>query len=205
MDKDGGALEWSRSHNSEFSYEKLGLLNCACRSQDLGPSLLLRSYTVQPTDSHKFLGVILDSKLSFHHHVAYALAKGSKWVAQLRRVMRPTMGTAFRLAKRLYMGVAVPGYLYAADVFLTPLRYLEGQTRQHGSVGAINKLNRIHRQALIMVSGAMRTTATDILSAHCDILPFPLLIDKLCQRSAVRLCALPQSHPLAKHVARAAN
>lgn len=87
------------THNSEFSFEKLGLLNCASRMEDLGPSLLLEKCEVHPTDSHKFLGVLLDPKLSFHHHTAYALAKGTQWIAQLRRIMRPTMGISYRLSK----------------------------------------------------------------------------------------------------------
>lgn len=99
----------------------------------------------------------------------------------------------------------MPGYLYAADVFITPIRRIEGKKRLHGSVGHVAKLSRIHRQALIMMSGAMRTSATDVLEAHCDVLPLPLLIDKLCHRAAVRLCTLPATHPLAKHVARAAR
>lgn len=56
-----------------------------------------------------------------------------------------------------------------------------------------------------MISGAMRTTATDVLEAHCDMLPFALLVDKLCHRAALRLCTLPKSHPLAKHVRSAAR
>ena len=50
----------------------------------------------------------------------------------------------------------------------------------------------------------MCTTATDIMTAHADVLPFSLIIDKLCHRATVRLCTLPASHPLAPHVKRAA-
>lgn len=51
----------------------------------------------------------------------------------------------------------------------------------------------------------MKTTAMDVLAAHCDVLPFPLLIDRLCHRAALRLCTLPKSHPLARHVSKAAR
>jgi len=46
----------------------------------------------------------------------------------------------------------------------------------------------------------MHTSPTDSIDAHTDLLPFPLLIEKLVHRVAVRLATLPARHPLAKHV-----
>lgn len=53
------------------------------------------------------------------------------------------------------------------------------------------------------MSGAMRTTATDVLEAHMNILPFHLLVDTHVSRDATHLCALPTSHPLHTHVRKA--
>ncbi|OCH84477.1 hypothetical protein OBBRIDRAFT_741574, partial [Obba rivulosa] len=205
MEAEGGALQWSREHNSEFSFEKLGLLNCSRSQPDLGPPLKLQQSTVSPTEAHKFLGILVDRALRFREHVAYSLAKGTKWVAQFKRVMRPCFGLSYRLSKRLYFSIAVPSFLYAVDVFITPVQALEGRKRLYGSVGAVNKLARVHRQALLMMTGALRTTATDVLEAHTDILPFRLLVDKLCQRATVRMCTLPPRHPLARHIASASK
>ncbi|OBZ78310.1 hypothetical protein A0H81_02657 [Grifola frondosa] len=90
--------------------------------------------------------------------------------------------------------------LYAADVFLTPVRMLPGSKRLHGSVGAIKRLERVQRQALLIMTGAMRTTATDIMCAHANLLPFTLLVDKICHRAITRICTLPKTHPLHRHV-----
>jgi hypothetical protein len=46
----------------------------------------------------------------------------------------------------------------------------------------------------------MKTTATDILDAHANLLPIPLLLQKICHRAALRIATLPQRHPLFKHV-----
>ncbi|KAI0364124.1 hypothetical protein BV20DRAFT_910306, partial [Pilatotrama ljubarskyi] len=47
MDRDGGAQDWSRSHNSAFSLDKFGLLNCKARLNGigLGPPLQLSDGT----------------------------------------------------------------------------------------------------------------------------------------------------------------
>ncbi|GBE90128.1 hypothetical protein SCP_1801520 [Sparassis crispa] len=51
----------------------------------------------------------------------------------------------------------------------------------------------------------MRTTASDMLDAHANLLPFPLLVDKHCHRAAVHLCILPPEHPLHAHVKTAST
>ena len=69
----------------------------------------------------------------------------------------------------------------------------------------MKKLAGVQRQALLTMTGGMRSTATDVMEAHAEVLPFDLLIDKLCCRAAIRLCTLPASHPLAPHLGRAAR
>lgn len=58
---------------------------------------------------------------------------------------------------------------------------------------------------LLTVTGAMRTTATDMLEAHSNLLPLHLLLEKICYRSAARLATLPQNHPLSKIVRKSAK
>ena len=72
-------------------------------------------------------------------------------------------------------------------------------------MGHICRLARVQRQALLVMTGALRTTATDTMEAHADLLPFDLLVDRLCHRSAVRLSSLPNSDPLSPHVPKAAR
>jgi hypothetical protein len=71
MEKDGGALEWSRLHHAEFELDKTALI---CLSKQRIPStdnqhktvpaprppIVIQGHTIQPSKSHKFLGVIFD-------------------------------------------------------------------------------------------------------------------------------------------------
>ncbi|OBZ77095.1 putative RNA-directed DNA polymerase from transposon X-element [Grifola frondosa] len=111
MTRRKGALTWSQTHNSEFSFDKLGLLNCSAKLKDLGPSLRMNDTVVKPSHHHKFLGVLLDHKLYFHEHVAYALAKGTTWVLQFRRLAKSRFGLTFGLVKRLHQQNPDPAYL----------------------------------------------------------------------------------------------
>ena len=60
-------------------------------------------------------------------------------------------------------------------------------------------------QATLHATGALRTAPTDSLDAHADLLPFPLLVEKLLHRVATRIATLPKTHPLATHANKAAR
>jgi hypothetical protein len=66
-------------------------------------------------------------------------------------------------------------------------------------------LNSIQRRALITITGALRSTASDILEAYTNIPPMLYSLNKACCRAAICLATLPPSHPLFKPVLRAAS
>lgn len=205
MSAPGGAANWSNTHNSKFDIKKFHLLNMEQSSKELGPPLVLQDKVVKPCKCARFLGVQVDYRLRFKEHLAHALAKGASWVKQFRRLARTASGIPQTLMRRLYLSIAIPSMLYAADIFLNPISQREGQKRRTGSIGFIKQLSTVHRQALILITGAMRTSPTDILEAHANLPPLDILINRICHRETTRLCTLPPSHPLAIHVRRAAR
>ncbi len=107
-------------------------------------------------------------------------------------------------ARLLYYACVVPSYLYAADVFIKPLIGRHPSGRPKGSTGIANMLQRVHRQMALFISGAMRTTATDVACLHANLPPFKVLVNILCQRAILRMATLPDSHPLRACMVRAA-
>ena len=102
-------MKWAEKHNSHFEFSKLTLINFAHHSRKADrPPLILPNATVTPTSSAKYLGVILDQKLSWKEQLAYVIGKVSNWVAQIRRVTRPSWGLMPKLARKLYIVVALP-------------------------------------------------------------------------------------------------
>ncbi|EUC60976.1 reverse transcriptase from transposon X-element protein, putative, partial [Rhizoctonia solani AG-3 Rhs1AP] len=51
----------------------------------------------------------------------------------------------------------------------------------------------------------MKSTPVTSLDAHLDLLPMHLLMNEACQRAAIRLAAIPPSHPLYRAVAKCAT
>ena len=191
-----GGYDWSVAHNSKFEASKSVLIDFS-RNKNLDrPHMTLRGTAITPQTSHKFLGVMLDQELRWREQADYALSKAAKWTLAFRRLARPTSGVNLRLMRQMYSAVAIPKVVYAADVWYTPTRKKEGASRLSGSVGITNKLASIQRMAAIAITGAMRTTATDILDLHAGLTPIPLMLHRICHRATLRLASLPETHPL---------
>ena len=95
--------------------------------------------------------------------------------------------------------------LYATDIFLT-LHTQVGRRRSDGKYtqAITKKLASIQRGAAILITGALRFTATDTVETLAGLLPFHLLIEKVRYSAAIRLATLPSAHPLHKPVTNAA-
>ena len=217
MNRSRGALEWSRTHSSKFELDKTGLMTFTHRRIPdpthpgktmpiTRPPITINGHLIKSSPSLKFLGIILDQELRFTAQADNAAAKGKFWITQTRRIAKSSKGIKGHLARQLYMAAAVPAMLYGASVWLTPIRRSGSRgTKSKGSIGTANKLSRVQRMAATHITGALRTTATDVLEAHADLLPMDLLIDKHCYREALRLATLPSAHPLHSHVKKAAR
>ena len=143
MVREGGAMEWAKQHNSKFEMSKLALLNFSHHSKATeSPPLTIADTEVTASTSVKYLGIYLDQHLSWKEQIAYAQKKGTKWAAQIRRVVRPGWGLSPKNARRLYTSVALPRILYGVDVWAPPDRRKEG-SKSDGNRLAVNKLTTV--------------------------------------------------------------
>lgn len=203
MDREGGALEWSRTHNSTFELDKTACIDFSRNKATARPPLIIGSQTITPVKSHTLLGVILDQELRWHDQCNKALAKGMKWSTQLTRLAKMSYGAPATVARRLYTSIAVPRFTYAADVWFTPVTTnATPQGRSSGSVGFSKRLAKIQSTAARAILGALRSSPIDSLDAHASLLPLHLLMNEACQRAAIRLASAPPEHPLYKAVLR---
>ena len=217
MNRPKGIFAWAKRHNCTFGVDKFQLLDLTKKliPHQFNPrrripvprrALILGEQRIPSKETAKFLGVTVDNKLSWKAHCATALAKGQDWLIQFGRLARTTQGVNAKYIRQLYLAIAIPRMLYAADVFLTPQQNI-GNPKRNNRNGRtiINKLASIQCQAAIMITGAMKSTATDVLEVMANLIPFHLLVDKTRQRAALRLATLPPSHPLHKPILNAAS
>jgi hypothetical protein len=164
-----------------------------------------RGKEIAPVKSHKHLGIVLDQALQWHKQANTAIAKATKWILLFCRLANTWRGMRPEQMRWLYMAVAVPKALYAADVWITPPSRLPRAKRASGSTGFVWRLETMQKLATPAIIGAFKNTAMDILNTHTYIPPMELQISKICQCAALQLAAVPEQHPLHKMVNKAAK
>jgi ribonuclease HI len=213
MNREGGGFTWSEEHNSNFALDKLAITHFTRRRMPdpqrpgrskppPAPDLVLRNKVVRDEPTYKYLGIHLDSKLSWSTQTHEAIAKATKWILLYRRLTKPSLGLSARFMRRLYITVAIPKMTYGLDVWYTPPHKPLGGKKNSGSVKALREFSKLQRLATVAINGALRTSPTDLLDAHAGLLPMDLLLKKICFRSLMRICTLPASNPVSSQAVR---
>ena len=213
MERPDGGFDWSQTHNSPLEMSKLGLMNFPRSFRDAIPSDLVleknnpdgstSACTVKTVASYKYLGVIFDPRLRWTLQHAKVLASATFWSSQVWRIAKASNGLSIKDTRQLYNTVSVPGFTYAAEVWYTGLHKPSEGSNMKGLVAITNKLKSMQCKVAIAITGALSSTAGDILDAHANILPIDLLFHKVLFRATVRILSLPASHPLHAAVRKA--
>jgi ribonuclease HI len=163
--------------------------------------LSIDNITIEASNSVKLLlnssGVILDNKLSFRNHVELAQKRGT---IALSRIAAPTFGLPHSHVRQLFQTVVVPRMEYALPVWYKPASSNE-DARRTGTVWIAKALDKVQRMATRLITGALRTTATDTLDFHANLLPVHVRLNRSAFNAGTRLVTLPPSNPI-HHVVR---
>ncbi len=221
MERTGGILEWARDHNCEYGVEKFQLVDFTSKTREVPPSpnnttkrrepamgnpVQIGAYIIHPKPAAKFLGVYIDAGLRWKEQGAAAIKKGDDWIIQFRRLARISSGVSRECMRLTYISIAIPRILYAADVFLNPQRRMKRKRKDgKSSIRTVNCLSSIQRKAAILITGALRTTAADVLDIHANLLPMKGQVEVYRHRAFARMACLPPGHPLYKRIRRVAN
>ncbi|KAG1759238.1 hypothetical protein EDD22DRAFT_782828 [Suillus occidentalis] len=161
----------------EFELDKLALL-CVSKNRILcedNPcktkptphlAITIHNHIINSSHSHKFLGIIIDNKLKFEEHAAYTLAKGTTYAMACKCIISPIKGRLFFTLTYFC--------IYMADIWCAGLiskgRGQKGKGR--GIRGFSLQMVQVQRMATLLIISRLRSSATDLLDSHTNILPF---------------------------------
>ncbi|PBK82598.1 hypothetical protein ARMGADRAFT_866944, partial [Armillaria gallica] len=156
----------------KFDVIKYQLVHHACRSDTAANKLLplmVAGITIKPKESAKYLGVFINAKLTFKEHMEYAEGKGVKAATALTRLANTTSGMLHKFIRCLFIGLVVLRMEYALLAWYNPIR--EGEGQQQGAVGVAQRMSKPQQLACKVMAGGLRSTSTEALDYHANILP----------------------------------
>ena len=141
------------------------------------PRLIFRGQEVQRRDQIKFLGLVLDSRLTWNPMIRDRVDKCVRSVFACNRVVARTWGLSPKVMYYVYTQIIRPRLTYACVCWWNKATQAAIKTQ----------LNRLQRLALLMVTGAMKTCPGVTLEFMLDILPLDKHIYFTAAMSAYRM------------------
>ena len=136
--------------------------------------------TLQRSMLVKYLGVILDTRLTCKKHVDVKVKKAEISVWACRRSCGVTWGLKPRVVHWLYVAIIRPSVTFASLVWWSGCQ----------TASAKRKLSRVQRLACLGIKGAMRTTPTNAVDALICLPPLELVVQSEARSAAHRLWSL---------------
>ena len=142
-------------------------------------ALRLSGETLELSPTVKFLGITLDSKLSFKPHIENITRKATTILFQCRKAVGPTWGLTPQTCRWIYTAVVRPVITYGVSIWIRALTVQQNQAL----------FRKMQRRAMILATGALPSTPSITLNRLNNI---PDIIDYLegeAANNALRLTA----------------
>ena len=164
---------WMRSVRLKIAHHKTELLMVSNRKSAQRIEITVGDQKIASQRCIKYLGVMIDDRLSFNSHVEYVEQKAAKVINALTRIMPNRMGPRSS-KRRLLASVATSILRYGGPAWISALR----------TIGNQRTLRRPHRLAALRVISAFRTVSYDAACVLAGMIPIRLLLleDDECYR-----------------------
>ncbi|KAL6914938.1 hypothetical protein FSST1_012698 [Fusarium sambucinum] len=166
-------MAWSAETGITFSPKKYNLMHFKCPS-DTGPDPTdlpdipgLKNNPACLKTKVKVLGVVIDNKLTWEHHVSEIEVKVKKSLAYMRKLQGPTWGMTLMGCRRFFIGKIRPTIAYGCMAWFV---HSPQQTLDWSLKGPqMKRLEKLQYQCLKEVSGALGNTTRKVLEKELHL------------------------------------
>jgi ribonuclease HI len=159
---------WCTEHGLMVNPDKTEIVNFTKNYGLNGPLHVLKLFgkNLTPGTEVKYLGVILDKRLTFNKHLDKVIQKAKSALFTCKKLAGKNWGVKPKIAHWIYTAIIRPIVTYASIVWWerTTIKYI------------ITKLNSLQRLACLMITGASRSTPTASLEVLLDLPPLHLFV-----------------------------
>ncbi|PNP37025.1 hypothetical protein TGAMA5MH_11085 [Trichoderma gamsii] len=169
------------------------------------PAILLGDTPIKPQESIRWLGVFLDSQLTFKKHVRNWSSKALQAANFLRSLNKTRKGSPPEAVAQAAKAVVLSTALFGAEAWYTgPTKSSWTLSKRKpvraGDEHLLKEINTSLKAAARAVLPVWKTTAIPILHRESGIPPARVLLDQVRLRQAARIANLDPRHPIVKRV-----
>ena len=154
--------EWTNMNGFRFSVTKTTSMHFCCRRHCPAMVLRMNGISIYPSSEARFLGLILDSRLTYRPHLKLLRDRCFKALNILKYVSRTSYGADRKTLLLLYRSLVRSKMDYACFIY------------DSASDSVKRKLDAVHNSALRIVTGAFRTSPTASMLAEVNEPPLAL-------------------------------
>lgn len=164
---------WAKDNKIRFNElkSKVMLLTRRKRRERKELEIYLNYKLLKQVNTLKYLGIILDSKLTFRQHVTAMTDKCTKLIFTLSKSAKLNWGLNYAALKTIYTGGILPLLLYGAPVW----SHVINKTYYK------RKITRVQRLINIKIAKAYRTVSSDALCLITGLTPIDIKIEEAAQ------------------------
>ena len=148
--------------------------------------------------SLRWLGILLDRKLTFKDHVCHWTKKAGRVANHLRSLCNTVRGLPVQSTRRAVISCVLPVLTHGLEVWYpgTERTKESGSTASCRTKGLLQKMNSGLRTAMRAILPVWRTHPGHILHFEAQIPPAELLAESIRRRHGFRLGKVDKNHPL---------
>jgi ribonuclease HI len=152
---------------------------------DQSTTVTVNGHLVPVRSEVRYLGAILDNKLSFDAHCRQLTSRGMRLLGALRYMGNRVWGPHRQQRLSAIKMALLPTISYAAMIWL-----------HYVPRSSIKGLELIYRQALVWASGALHTTPTALLLSETGMLPLDAQLALQTQKIWIKWLSFDDRHPI---------
>lgn len=185
--------EWSKTTGFRFSVSKTKVMHfCRKTSCTIDPILLLNGCELEVVDTHKFLGMHLDRKLTWKQHIKNTKNKALKGIQILRILSNTNWGSDRRTLLTIHKSLVLSRLDYGSFLYSTASKTL------------LKTLDSVHNQGIRLSTGAFRTSPVISILAESGMLPLSYRRDQQMLSYAIKISS-NNTHPLYNRIRATLN
>ena len=154
-----GLEEWSRNWGLSFAPSKTKMLIFTNKRKRYTPELYLENCKIDLTAEKRFLGMILDSRLTWRAHVISLVERCQSALNIMKYVAYGKLGADRKVLLQMYHSLIRSKIDYGSFLYETAAR------------SNLEKVDRIQYQALRLALGALKCTPVHVLEAEANTMP----------------------------------